>query len=64
MKDDKFTKLFKYMQAEFKKINNRIEQTATKLDTLTQTLDLYTKKADDRMQEMITLTHNGVKSTY
>ena len=32
MSEDEFTKLFKYMQAEFKSINERLDQTATKDD--------------------------------
>ncbi|HTE21506.1 MAG TPA: hypothetical protein VK674_00520 [Candidatus Limnocylindria bacterium] len=48
MSEDQFTKLFKYMQVEFKKVNDQLEQTATKkeLDTLTNAVDAYAKKAD------------------
>ena len=45
MSEDKFTKLFKYMQAKFKLINDRLEQTVTKdgLDRLTNTMNVYAK---------------------
>ena len=32
MNEDEFTKLFKYMQAEFKTIHEQLEKTATKDD--------------------------------
>lgn len=59
MSQDEFTKLFKYMQKEFDKINSRLEQTATKkeLDTLTNAVDAYAKQADTYMQEMLALSH-------
>lgn len=46
MSEDEFTKLFKYMQKEFKGINNRLEKTATKeeLNRLTNSIDGYAKK--------------------
>jgi len=49
MSADEFTKLFKYMQKEFKGINNRLEQTATKeeLNRLTNSIDGYAKKVDE-----------------
>ena len=59
MKEDEFTKLFKYMQSEFNKINSRLEETATKeeLDRLTSAVDAYAKKVDDYTQEMLMLAH-------
>ncbi len=59
MKEDEFTKLFKYIQAEFKNVNNRLNQTATKeeLDRLTNSVDAYAKKVDDYTQEMLMLAH-------
>ena len=46
MKNDEFTKLFKYMQGEFKKVNDRLEQTVTKeeLNQLTNAVDGYAKQ--------------------
>lgn len=59
MSEDEFTKLFKYMQAEFNKINSRLEETATKeeLDRLTNAVDTYAKKVDEYTQEMLMLAH-------
>jgi len=59
MSADEFTKLFKYMQKEFKGINNRLEKTATKveLNRLTNSIDGYAKKVDDYTQEMLMLAH-------
>lgn len=59
MSQDEFTKLFKYMQGEFKTINDRLEQTATRdeLDRLTSAIDGYAKKVDDYTQEMLMLAH-------
>jgi hypothetical protein len=55
MSKDEFTKLFKYMQAEFKKIHDQLEQTATKeeLDRLTGAVDAYAKQSETYMQEML-----------
>lgn len=59
MAEDEFTKLFKYMQKEFKQINNRLEQTATKgeLDRLTNAIDAFAKQNETYMQEMLALSH-------
>lgn len=59
MKEDEFTKLFKYMQEEFKKINDQLENTVTKseLDKLTSSVDAYAKRVDDYTQEMLMLAH-------
>lgn len=48
MKEDEFTKLFKYMQSEFAKINSVLESTATKdgLNRLTNSVDAHAKKVD------------------
>ena len=45
MREDEFTKLFKYIQKEFKQINDRLEQTVTKeeLNRLTNSVDVYAK---------------------
>jgi hypothetical protein len=59
MKNDEFTKLFKYMQGEFKKVNDRLEQTVTKeeLNQLTNAVDGYAKQSEIYMQEMLALAH-------
>lgn len=59
MSEDEFTKLFKYMQKEFRGINNRLKQTATKkeLNRLTNAIDAYAKQTETYMQEMLALGH-------
>jgi polyhydroxyalkanoate synthesis regulator phasin len=59
MSQDEFTKLFTYMQAEFKKVNDRLEQTATKeeLNRLTNTVDGLAGLIKDYQQEMLMLAH-------
>ncbi|HUD05413.1 MAG TPA: hypothetical protein VMR18_00615 [Candidatus Saccharimonadales bacterium] len=43
MSEDEFTKLYKYMQKEFKSVNDRLEETSTKkdLDRLVNAVDAY-----------------------
>ena len=50
MQEDEFTKLFKYMRSEFKQINDKLEDTATKsqVDSLSGALDTYAKDARSR----------------
>ena len=59
MSEDEFTKLFKYIQKEFKQVNDRLEQTVTKeeLNRLTNSVDAYAKQAETYMQEMLALGH-------
>ncbi len=59
MSQDEFTKLFKYMQTEFKKIDKRFDATATKkqVDDLTNTVDGLTKLIVDYNQEMLMIAH-------
>ena len=59
MSQDEFTKLFKYMQAEFKSIHEQLEQTATKeeLNRLTGSVDAFAKQSETYMQEMLALSH-------
>lgn len=47
------------MQDEFKKINDRLEQTATKdeLNRLTNAVGAYAKQTETYMQEMLALAH-------
>jgi len=57
MAEDEFTKLFKYMQHEFKMIHDQLEQTATKdeINRLTNAVDAYAKQSETYMQEMLAL---------
>lgn len=57
MSEDEFTKLFKYMQVEFKKVHDQLDQTATKeeLNRLTNAVDAYAKQSETYMQEMLAL---------
>lgn len=57
MSEDEFTKLYKFMQSEFKKINALLEETATKTDfnRLTNAVDAYAKQTETYMQEMLAL---------
>lgn len=57
MTNDEFMKLFKYVQKEFKQVNDRLEQTATKdeLNKLTNAIDAYAKQTEKYMQEMLAL---------
>ncbi|HEY5442477.1 MAG TPA: hypothetical protein VIJ68_02985 [Candidatus Saccharimonadales bacterium] len=59
MSHDEFTKLFKYMQREFKSINDRLDQTASKssLDRLTNLVDAYAKRSETYHQDMLVLNH-------
>jgi len=59
MSDDQFTQLFKYMQREFKKVNDRLEQTASKegLNRLINFVDAYAKRTEIYHHEMLALGH-------
>jgi hypothetical protein len=45
MSEDEFTRLFKYMHAEFKKINDKLDQAAAKeeLNHLAEAVDAFAK---------------------
>ena len=49
MNDGQFTKLFKYMQEEFKKVNNKLDQKASQesVERLINTIDSFVKRLDD-----------------
>lgn len=57
MSEDEFTRLFKYMQSEFKQIHEQLGQTATRegLNNLTGAVDAYAKQSELYMQEMLSL---------
>jgi hypothetical protein len=59
MSQDEFTKLFKYMQDEFAKINSRLDETATKnqVEVLTSTVDGLAGLIRDYQQEMLMIGH-------
>jgi hypothetical protein len=59
MSEDEFSKLFKYMQAEFKVINDKLDGKASteSMEALTRAIDAYAKKVDDYVQEMLMLAH-------
>lgn len=50
MSEDKFTRLYKYIQSGFKKIDGHF-------DTLTNVVDTYAKQTETYMQEMLALAH-------
>jgi hypothetical protein len=49
MNDDQFTKLFVYMQDEFKKVNDKLDQKASQasIEQLISTIDGFVKRIDD-----------------
>ena len=53
MSDDQFTKLFKYMQTEFRVVNSKLDEKASQdsLDRLTSTIDAFVKRLDDNEVE-------------
>lgn len=55
MSDDQFSKLFKYMQQEFKKIDERFNDTNLKIDQYANAVDAYAKQTEIYMQEMLAL---------
>lgn len=57
MSEDEFTRLFKYMQAEFAKIDERFEGVNNRIDVLTNAVDAYAKQTETYMQEMLLLAH-------
>ncbi len=48
MSEDEFTKLYKFMQSEFKTIHEELEKTATKdeLNLLTNAVDAFAKQSE------------------
>ena len=59
MSDDQFTKLFKYVEKRFDKIDKRLDQTATKEDVehLQNTVVDFAAKLDTYAQEMAAMDH-------
>ncbi len=49
MNDDQFTKLFVYIQDEFKKVNDKLDQKASQasMEQLISTIDGFVKRIDD-----------------
>lgn len=61
MSQDEFTKLFKYMQNEFRRIDSRFEDQSSGINDLRNSIDAYAKKVDDYTQEMLMLAHKVVR---
>ncbi len=61
MKDDEFTKLFKYVQQEFTTLrtdmNGRFDGVDKRIDNLTGAVDAFAKQSESYMQEMLALSH-------
>ncbi len=59
MSEDEFTKLYNFMQAEFKTIHEQLANTATKveLNNLTNAVDAFAKQSETYMKEMLALGH-------
>ncbi|MGD0284571.1 MAG: hypothetical protein ABSB12_03185 [Candidatus Saccharimonadales bacterium] len=57
MSEDEFTKLYKYMQNEFKKVNTRFDGVELRIDHLSNAVDAYAKEVETYMQEMLALAH-------
>lgn len=53
MSDDQFTKLFVYMQDEFKKVNDKLDQKASQgsVEHLINTIDSFVRRLDDSETE-------------
>lgn len=53
MSDDQFTKLFKYMQDEFSKVNTKLDTKASQssVDHLVNTIDGFIKRLDNNETE-------------
>jgi len=57
MSHDEFTRLFKYMQREFKAVNDRFDRTDAKINTYVNAVDAFAKQTETYMQEMLALGH-------
>lgn len=57
MGEDEFTRLFQYIQTEFKKVEDRFDGMDTRFDTLTNAVDAFAKQNETYMQEMLALAH-------
>ncbi len=55
MSEDEFTKLFKFIQTEFKSINKRFDTVDVRFDKLTNAIDAYAKQNEIYRQEMLAL---------
>jgi len=57
MSHDEFTRLFKFMQAESKRIDERFAAVDVRLDKIMAILDASTKRAEIHEQEFNALNH-------
>jgi len=57
MSDDQFTKLFRYMQREFKAVRQDIAAVRTGADEYANNVDAFAKQNETYMQELLALGH-------
>ena len=57
MKDDEFTKLFKYMQKEFMSVHEEIANVKEDVLHYSNNVDAFAKQSETYMQEMLALGH-------
>lgn len=55
MSDDQFTKLFKYMSAQFDELNSKLDEKASQgsIERLTNTIDSFIKRLNDSEIEQV-----------
>ncbi len=58
MSQDEFTKLFKYMQEQFRLIDRRFDLQHQDTDALRNSVDTYAKDVDDFVTELAMLIHS------
>jgi hypothetical protein len=57
MSDDQFTKLFKYMQREFKLVRRDIADVKDSINIYASAVDAFAKRTEIYHQEMLVLNH-------
>lgn len=57
MSEEDFTKLYRYFDERFAKINKKFERVNKDNNTTLNSVDAYAKKAETYMQEMLALAH-------
>ena len=57
MSHDEFTRLFQYMQAEFKRMDERFHAIDLRFDKMEVTMDSFLKQSEVHEQEFLVLTH-------
>jgi len=63
MSEDEFTRLFKYMQAEFGKVNQKLDERASQssVDRLTDAVHDFVKRLDHEETEQVFRDHQFEK---